>query len=474
MEIVAFADGENDVVLAAAAAFALLERDGFRIAGLRLRDEPRGVGGNPRAGRFDFFLRGEPPVAAEDNLLAVKDADGEIFEVGEDHVALVGVAEPIGGQRRQQRALAEVVADDLLRERQQGAVVGELGTDAVDDGHAFFADAMHEPRHAEDGIAAENHGVEPAVRKARVDDIDLVQAGDGFEVDLVVEDEEVAALHERDAHAAAEEAVLRIRGAERPGREEDDHGVRLRREGAQHFDDARGRVGNRVDAGVVERLGDDAREGAAVLHHVGNARGVREIVVLRGERAVGQPANGDAAEVQARRARRGEPVGGALEKIAAEDGRDRNRTVEEDFFLRINIGKEHLEGAQALADSCGQGRPLGGGENLGEQVAEPGALGPGEFAVDVEGDAHLAHRGFEAAVEGAELRIGHISDAGEERAVNFARLAVGAAIFVEGAEMPAGAHAAWRDERMPRAVVASVSMARRSSPGPENFFSGRR
>ena len=95
-------------------------------------------------------------------------------------------------------------------------------------------------------------------------------------------------------------------------------------------------------------------------------------------------------------------------------------------------------------------------------------------AVDVEGDAQLAHGRLESAVEGADLRDGHLVDALEKPAVNLARLAAGAVRFIVRMEMPVGAHAARRSERRLRAERASASMARRSSPGSGNFFSGRR
>ena len=275
------------MILSASPAVTVLKRNGLRIACLRLRYELRRVFENLITGGFELFVAGQIAVAAEDDPLAIEVADREVFQIVENHLTLVDIAQPEGGKGGQKRALGEVVADDLGREGEERAVVGELRADGIHDRDALFSDAMNEARHADHRVAAECHGVEPAVGEAGVDDIHLAQAGDGFQVDLVIENKEVAALHEGDAHAAAEEAVLRVSGTERAGSEEHDHRVGVVRMRAEHFHDSGRDIRDRVDAGVLERLRNHAGEGAAVLHHVGNARRVAEVVVLHGEFAAG-------------------------------------------------------------------------------------------------------------------------------------------------------------------------------------------
>ena len=177
---------------------------------------------------------------------------------------------------------------------------------------------MDEPRNAEHRVATENHGVEPAVGKSRVDDIHLAQAGDGFEIDLVIEHEQIAALHERNTHATAKKAMLGIGWAQRSGRQEHDHGIGQRGVRAEHFQDAGGNIRNRVDAGIVERLGNDPSEAAPVLDHVGHTGRVAEIVVFHGQAAVRQATDGHAAQVEKGIPRQRQTGCGALEKLAAQ------------------------------------------------------------------------------------------------------------------------------------------------------------
>ena len=372
---------------------------------------------------------------------------------------------------REKGSLTEVVADDPGGERQQGAVVGELRADGVHHRDALLADAVHKPRNSDHRVAAERHRVEPAIREARVNHIHLVEAGDGFEIDLVVEDEEVAALHERNAHAAPEEAVLGVGGTARAGCEQDDHRIGLSGVGTQHFHNARGDIGDRVDAGIVERLRNHAGEGAPVLDHVGNARGVAEVVVLHGEAAIGEAANREAAEVQKCSARRGHASRRPLEKLAPHHGRDRNHAIVEDLPLRIHVAQKKLERTEALADSFGERLPFGGRENLGQQVAEPSALSPWAFAVDVECHTHLAHGRLETLVEIPHLGAGHAVQAVEEGAINFTGLTVRTEGLVVGAKMPGRFHRAAKNSR---AVLVSQAMPSRRASRDSNFFSGRR
>ncbi len=86
---------------------------------------------------------------------------------------------------------------------------------------------MHQPRHAEIGVAAEDHRVQPLVGDTRVNDLHFLQAGNGFEIDRIVQHQQVAALHERDTHAAREEAVLGVHRAAGAGGEEYDGGIRV-------------------------------------------------------------------------------------------------------------------------------------------------------------------------------------------------------------------------------------------------------
>ena len=125
--------------------------------------------------------------------------------------------------------------------------------------------------------------------------------------------------------------------------------------------------------------------------------------------------------MQKRAAGRGNAARGALEILAAEHGSFRNDAIVQDLFFGVDVLQEHLEGAEALADSAGEGVPFGRSENLREQVAKPTAFAPREFSVDVEGHAHLAHGRLKPGVERANFVAGHAVQALEEVAIDIAR-----------------------------------------------------
>ena len=197
-----------------------------------------------------------------------------------------------------------------------------------------------------------------------------------------------------------------------------------------------------MDAGVVERLGNDPREGATVLDHVGHAGSVAEIVVLHGKRSIRQAANRDTAQVQKGIPRQWETGCRALEKLAAQNKGNGQHAVVQDLLRAVDVLEEMLEGPQTLAHPGFQWTPLGGGKNLGQEVAEPGAGSPWAVAVDVESDTHLAHGGFKLLVEAPQLSARRFLKALGEGFVNLARTAIWAGHFVVGAEMPRRFHAA--------------------------------
>ena len=145
--------------------------------------------------------------------------------------------------------------------------------------------------------------------------------------------------------------MLRIGRTERAGSQQHDHGIRLGRMRPQHFQNAGGNIGNRVDAGVVERLGNDPREGATVLDHVGHAGSVAEIVVLHGERSIRQAANRDTAQVQKGITRQWEAGCWALEKLAAQNKGNRQHAVVQDLLWAVDVLEKMLERPQTLAHS---------------------------------------------------------------------------------------------------------------------------
>ena len=102
------------------------------------------------------------------------------------------------------------------------AIISELAAQGVDERHGFLAQAMDQPGDAKERAALEHKRIEQVIDNAIVDDVYAFEASDRLEEHLVVENEQIAALDERHAHAAREERVLRVERAAGAGREHHD------------------------------------------------------------------------------------------------------------------------------------------------------------------------------------------------------------------------------------------------------------
>ena len=123
-------------------------------------------------------------------------------------LTLVDIAHPEGRNSGKDRSFTKVVANDLGGEGEERPIVRYLRANRIDHGHALPADAVGQTGNSQIGIAAKDHWIQPLVGYPRVDDVHLAQAGDGFEINLIIQNEEIAALDERDAHSAGEKAML--------------------------------------------------------------------------------------------------------------------------------------------------------------------------------------------------------------------------------------------------------------------------
>ena len=357
---------------------------------------------------------------------AVERTHIEVIEPIQHMIALVEVTEPPGGQSRQNFRLAEVKADDAGAERQHGAVVGQAAADGIDQRHLAAAHALHEAGHAEQGVALEDHRIEPRIPESHVEHMDALEAGDRLEIKFVVEHEEVTSLHQGDTRAAGQKAVLGISRGRRAAGEQSNHRIidTLGSERAECFEQTGRRVGDAPHVVAVENFRIDAGERAPVLHHVGNPRGLAEVMVRHRHASVGQTGEGCAGQMKKSTARQGKPHSRTLEERTAQHRARGQDMLTEDFFGAVNVLQEQLESAQALIQSGGQLRPFRRAEKSGQRIAEPRALSPRAVALDVEGDAHLPHRRLEALDDQALLGPGRGQHPVQDRAVEFARLAL--------------------------------------------------
>ena len=117
------------------------------------------------------------------------------MQIPHHKLALIDVPKPVGRNGGEDRAFVEVVADDLGGKGEESPIVGNLGSDCIDHSHALPSDAVRESWYSQIGIAAQNHRIEPLVGDTCVNDVHLVQAGNGFEIDFVIQNKQIATLH---------------------------------------------------------------------------------------------------------------------------------------------------------------------------------------------------------------------------------------------------------------------------------------
>ena len=181
---------------------------------------------------------------------------------------------------RQERLLAEVVADDRRRVGEDRLVVGDAGADAVGDRDVAGADRRGQPGDAEQRIGAEHDRVDEVVVDPPVEDVDLLEAVHRLHEELVIDADQIVALDQLDAHLLREEDVLEEGRVVEAGRQERDLGSRLpaRREVAQALEQIAGIALDAADAACAHEIGHQPRHDDAVLDHVRHARtGVRTL-----------------------------------------------------------------------------------------------------------------------------------------------------------------------------------------------------
>ena len=256
------------MILAAVGALAVLKADGLRVTRLRLRHEVGRIFQNFRADCLQHVSRGPLAVTAHHNPLSVERANRVVRKVGQHHLTLVDIPEPVGRKAFQQRPFAKVMSDDVSRQREQAPVISQLGSDPVHDRDRALADAMHEAGNAEQRIAPEGNRVEPLVRDAAVDDLHLFQTGNSFQKNRIVEHQKISSLNKRNAHPARQKAMLGINRTSGTGRKQHDGRFRHPGQRTQHFQNIGRGIGDRVDGGLLKRLRNDTRQRPPVLDHI--------------------------------------------------------------------------------------------------------------------------------------------------------------------------------------------------------------
>ena len=123
---------------------------------------------------------------------------------------LVRILQAVGGHVRQDRLLAQVVADDLGHVGVGELVVGDPVADGVGDGDVAGPGRVEDARAADERIGAEVQRVEELVVDPAVHHVHPLLAGRGPHVDDPVPADQVPAFDQFDAHLAGQEGVLEV------------------------------------------------------------------------------------------------------------------------------------------------------------------------------------------------------------------------------------------------------------------------
>nr|WP_254126906.1 hypothetical protein [Aquihabitans sp. G128] len=327
-------------------------------------------------------------VRPEDQAVAAGGVDGldhHLVDAVEHELAHVVLAEAVGLHVAQQRRLAQVVLDEVGHVAVDELVVGHPVAHRVGDGEVAGAGRVDEPRAAQHGVGAELHRVQELVVDAPVHDVDALLAGGGAHVGDVVAADEVAALHQVDAHHAGQEGVLEVGAVVHARGEHHDARVRCpgRGGGPQGTEQVAGVVVDRRHRRGAEQVREHPGHHPAVLHHVAHARRAAEVVLQHAELAVVVADDVDAGDVDAHAAGRLHAVDLAVEVRRGVHQLAGHHLVVEHLAGAVDVGQERLEGQHPLADARLQAAPLLGGEDPGHQVEREGPLLAGEG----EGDA---------------------------------------------------------------------------------------
>ena len=307
-----------------------------------LGDPAAGVGQHGRDQRGDLpvgRLRADHqalPAGAVDRLPDQLVGPGQ---AGGQHVR---VLQAVGVDVREQRLLAEVVADQVRHPGVDELVVRDAVADPVRDGDLTGPRGVDQPRAADHAVRPEMERVQVVVVDPSVEHVDALHPLGGPHPDGAGPAGEVAALHQLDAHAAGQQRVLEVGGVHHPGGEHHHGGIVDAGGGAglQGPEQPGGVLVHRPDPVGGQQLGERPGHRAPVLQHIADPRRGPQ-VVLQHLLAVGQ-------------------VG--------------------------QVGQQHLQRGDPLLHAALDQRPFGGGDQPRHQVEREGAL----LAVETEGDPLVA------------------------------------------------------------------------------------
>ncbi len=193
-----------------------------------------------------------------------------------------------------------------------------------------------------------------------------------------VADHEILALHEREPEDVRDEGLIVRRLGVRARRQDHDAGIGCVRGSRLQKCRAQGREVrlHAVQAGLFVQLGQHAREHAAVLHRVAEARGRLNAVGEHPPLAGGVPPEIGAREDQRMRVEAASPHDGSRVPRVTEDDRRRDHSLRQQALLTVDVREERVQQLGPLGEPDLQPRPGRGIQDEGHRIELPG-LRPG-------------------------------------------------------------------------------------------------
>ncbi len=211
----------------------------------------------------------------------------------------------------------------------------------------------------------------------------------------MIADEEIAALHELDAHPSGEEGVLEVGGVERP-RCENHHGriVDARRSlEPERLEQHRAVVVDSPDRVAAEEQREGSPHGGAVLDHVGDAARYPQVVLQDAVHTHVVAHDVDAGNHHPGASPDGDAVGRALVSVRAPDEPFGDDAVAYRLGIAdIEVVEEEIQRLGALDETGLHHAPFGSRDDARYEIDGPRAFRALVAAVDGEGDAEVAER----------------------------------------------------------------------------------
>ena len=288
--------------------------------------------------------------------------------------------------------LAEQPPAQARQEGEQGRRLDQAAAERVGHGHVARPHRLHQPRHAEERVAAQLQRIAIVVVQPAQDHVHRLKTAEHLEINAVVAHRQIAALDQGVAEVLGEEGVLEIGLVVRPRREQDDARVVavVRGDGPQRLAEGVEEAGQPLHLAVAENVRQDARQDEPVLQGVARPGRRLRAVAEHPEAAIVGAAEVGGVEEESASAGRPGAVTGPQEAGVFKDQFRRQKSVEEQALRAVEVVEDRLQKPRPLHQPRFKVRILRCGDQERDGVECPRPGDAARVAVDVVGDAVLA------------------------------------------------------------------------------------